>query len=111
MLLSYFPDSKDPNAQVFYRFDFSREFKAVGHTLGSSDIVVVSSPESTSDVVLAPEITISNIMNDPTGLVTFWVAGGVVDSVYWIRCRVFGALLTPVQYTNDRTVGLRVEHL
>jgi hypothetical protein len=110
-MLSYFPDPKDPEARVAYRFDFTKEFRAAGETLAMSDVVVVTNPESTSDIEPFPTLNILDKLNHPSGIVTFLVDGGIVGQTYWIRCRVFGASLSPQQYQNDRTVGLRVEQL
>jgi hypothetical protein len=109
--MTVFPALKDPEARVLYRFDFSNEFRSAGQELGSSDVAVVTDPDTTSELVLVPDLVISNIVNTPAGLVTFWVEGGTNGVTYWIRCRVLGAEVTPLQYRNDRTVGLRVRQL
>jgi len=86
--------TKDPNAVLDYRWDWTRWMKDIG-------VVALASAEVTVD----PGLTLVGSARITDGVVSQIIGGGVDGQSYAAMCRVVAA-----SFTDDRTVIIDIEN-
>jgi hypothetical protein len=95
---------KDPDAVLDYAFLWQDWLQAT-ETITSKTVTATTGITVNSSEINVAALTINDVVQKIGSVVTVWLQGGTVDTVYSIACRI----VTTAGRTDERTFSLTVK--
>jgi hypothetical protein len=95
---------KDPDAVLDYAFLW-KDWLQSDETITSKTITATTGITVNSSEINVAALTINDIVQKIGSVVTVWLQGGTIDTVYSVSCRI----VTSAGRTDERTFSLTVK--